>query len=126
MSSPASDQRKEPRVVLTGNASATLSVLHGSQVGLPLPVEVVNVSGRGLRLRAKQAHAPGTLVRIDLNQTLMLAEVCYSEPEGANFSLGLRLEHSLLQTEGLTRLRQRFAEEEVEIEVAAGLDRRRR
>lgn len=126
MSSPASDQRKEPRLALTGNTSATLSVLNGSQVGSPLPVEVMNLSGRGLRLRATQAQVPGTLVRIDLNQTLMLAEVCYSEPDGRGFALGLRLEHSLLQTEGLERLRQRFAEEEVEIEVAAGLDRRRR
>ncbi len=55
----------------------------------------------------------------------MLAEVCYSEPDGDSFAVGLRLEHSLLQTEGLKRLRQRFAEEEVEIELA-GLDHRRR
>ena len=124
MSSPAFDQRKEPRLALPGNASATLSVLNGSQVGTPLPVEVVNLSGRGLRLRANQAQPPGTLVRIDLNRTLLLAEVCYSEPDGESFAVGLRLEHSLLQTDGLQRLRQRFADEEVETELA-GLDRRR-
>jgi PilZ domain len=119
VSSPAFDQRKEPRLALTGNTSATLSILNGAEVGIPHAVEVVNLSGRGLRLRAAQAQTPGTLVRIDLNQTLMLAEVCYSEPDGQSFALGLRLEHSLLQTEGLARLRQRFTDEEVEIEVAS-------
>lgn len=124
MSSHSFDQRKEPRVALTGNTSATLSLLNGAQIGPPLPVEVINLSGRGLRLRTAQTQAPGTLVRIDFNQTLILAEVCYSEPEGESFAVGLRLEHSVLQTEGLERLRQRFAEDEVE--VADLVDRRRR
>jgi hypothetical protein len=59
----------------------------------------------------KNAIALGTLVRVDLNKTLMLGEVCYAEPDGEGFAIGLRLEHSLLQTEGLEHLRRRFAEE---------------
>ena len=105
------DQRAEPRLAISGNAGATLSVLQGSSVGSPFPVEVINVSDRGLRLRATISYAPGTLVRVDLNHTIILAEVCYTEPETEGFALGLRLEHSLLQTESLERLRQRFAEE---------------
>jgi hypothetical protein len=62
-------------------------------------------------VRTKNAIALGTLVRVDLNKTLMLGEICYAEPDGEGFAIGLRLEHSLLQTEGLERLRQRFAEE---------------
>jgi PilZ domain len=108
---PIYDQRAERRVTPPPNATAKLYVLKGStrtEVGI---AQVVNFSGRGLRLRVGQALSAGTLVRVDLNETLILAEVCYAEPDGDEFAIGLRLEHSLTQTEGLERLRQRFAEE---------------
>lgn len=82
-----------------------------------MPVEVVNFSGRGARVRTTSPITTGTLVRVDLNKTLMLGEVCYAEPDGEGFAIGLRLEHSLLQTDGLERLRQRFAEEQQEDRV---------
>ena len=114
------DQRREPRLAISGRAAATLSVLQGSSAGAPSPVEILNISEGGLRLRAGSPYAPGTLVRIDLNRTIILAEICYSEAEAGGFTLGLRLEHSLLQTDSLERLRQRFAEEE----LMNGADRR--
>ena len=93
-------------------AAAFLRALGDAQAAHPgpIPVEIADISGRGLRLRAAIAFAPGTLVRIDWNKTMLLGEVCYSQPEGQGFALGLRLEHSLLHTESLERLRQRFAE----------------
>lgn len=66
------------------------------------------MSGRGLRLLTTKALAPGTLVRVDWNRTMFLGEVCYAQPQGSGFALGLRLEHSLLHTESLERLRRRF------------------
>ena len=89
-----------------------MSILNGYEKSAPVTVRVLNFSGRGLRLRSETNLPAGTLVRLDLNSTMMLGEVCYAEPDGEGFALGLRLEHSLLQTEGLERLRQRFAEEE--------------
>lgn len=77
-------------------------------------VSLVNFSGRGARIRTGQPLRPGTLVRLDVDQTMMLGEVCYSEPDGEGFAAGLKLEHTLLQTESLERLRRRFVEEEQE------------
>ncbi|MBM3796163.1 MAG: hypothetical protein FJW31_19370 [Acidobacteria bacterium] len=84
----------------------------GSANRPPQPVEVVNLSGSGLRLRTGQPHAAGTLVRADCQDVLLLGEVCYCEPEGSQFAIGVRLEHSLVHTESLERLRKRFAEEQ--------------
>ena len=95
-----------------------MSVLNGYEKSAPIIVQILNFSGRGLRLKSDQKLPPGTLVRIDLNTTMVLGEVCYIEPDGEGFAVGLRLEHSLKQTEGLKRLRNRFAEVEV-ADVAA-------
>ena len=119
MSNLAIDQRTEPRLALPANNTATMSVLDGLAIGAPIEVGIVNFSGRGLRLSTNQPYAAGTLVRIDLNRTMMLGEVCYSEPSGdGSFAIGLRLEHSLLQTESLIRLRERFAEEDQPMPVS--------
>ena len=117
------DQRAEPRLAPRADCTAQLSVLNGYEKSAPATVQVLNFSGRGLRLRSEHRLAPGTLVRMDLNQTILLGEVCYTEPDGENFALGLRLEHSLLQTESLERLRQRFAEE-VALDERVALDPR--
>ncbi len=110
----AIDQRTEPRQALPKDCRATLSVLNGAKQSIQETVTVINLSGSGMRIRAPRAIAAGTLVRIDLNETLMLGEVCYAEPDGDGFSLGLRLEHSLRLTESLERLRQRVAEGEID------------
>ena len=107
------DQRSEPRLAPRPDATARMSILNGYEKTAPVTVRILNFSGRGLRLRSETNLPAGTLVRLDLNSTMMLGEVCYTEPDGDGFAIGLRLEHSLLQTEGLERLRQRFAEEEM-------------
>jgi hypothetical protein len=114
----AAEQRSEPRLAPPSNSIATLFVLQGSLKSAPLPVKVVNFSGRGLKLNANQTLAPGTLVRVDLNRTMILGEVCYAEPAEGGFAIGLRLEHSLTITDSLERLRQRFAEDEATATVS--------
>lgn len=109
----ATDQRTEVRVAPPENAAeASLRPLGDAQASHPhpIPVEIADISGRGLRVLAAVSFAPGTLVRIDWNRTMLLGEVCYAQPDGARFALGLRLEHSLLHTESLDRLRKRFTE----------------
>lgn len=107
------DQRSEPRLAPPLHTAAQLCVLRGVEKSAPVSARVFNFSGRGMRIGLPEALAAGTLVRLDLEETMILAEVCYSEPDGdGGFAMGLRLEHSLLQTSGLERLRQRFAEED--------------
>lgn len=111
MSTTATDQRSEPRLAPAAHSTATLFVLEGSVKSAPRAVEIINFSGRGLKLQTSQPIAPGTLVRVDLCRTMMLGEVCYCEQGEAGFAIGLKLEHSLLQSESLERLRQRFADD---------------
>jgi PilZ domain len=101
-------------VALPKDCRASMSVLDGYKRSEPQAVEILNLSGQGMRIKASKPVAAGTLVRIDLNQTLLLGEVCYSEADGNGFALGLRLEHSLLRTASLEQLRQRVAAEETE------------
>ncbi|MCC6538838.1 MAG: PilZ domain-containing protein [Bryobacterales bacterium] len=109
------DQRVEPRYSSSTPATALMRPLDDGSGTAPRPeqtVEVVNLSGSGLRLRSPQAQAAGTLVRVDCQDVMLLGEVCYCEPDGSQFAMGVRLEHSLVHTESLERLRQRFADEE--------------
>lgn len=109
------DLRSEPRFSSLAPTNASLRILDdgsGSRGRAAQPVEVVNLSGSGLRLRATQAQPAGTLVRIDCDDVMLLGEVCYCEPEGSQYAMGVRLEHSLVHTESLERLRKRFIEEE--------------
>jgi PilZ domain len=109
------DQRVEPRFSSFTPTPALMRLLDDGGGGAPRPaqpVEVVNLSGSGLRIRASQSQATGTLVRVDCQDVMLLGEVCYCEPEGSQFAMGIRLEHSLVHTDSLERLRQRFADEE--------------
>ncbi len=119
MTGTVKDQRSEPRYGSPTPAVASLSQLNdgcGQPSAPALAVEIVNLSGSGLRLRAAQRQNVGTLVRIDMEDAMqdvmLLGEVCYCEAEGSQFAMGVRLEHSLVHTESLERLRQRFVDEE--------------
>lgn len=53
-----------------------------------------------------------TPMRVDANDQMFLGEVCYCEPAGAEFIVGLRLEQVLCGTGALHALAQRLLSEE--------------
>jgi hypothetical protein len=71
-----------------------------------------NVSGRGLRVVVDAPVAPDSAVRVDLDDSMILGEVCYCEPCGNQWALGLEMEQSLSDLRGLCQLVERLLHEE--------------
>jgi len=73
---------------------------------------LVNVSGRGARLKMDRPLECDSAVRIDLENGLLLGEVCYCASDGDGFGIGIQLEHSLLNLAEVTRMRNRVLEDD--------------
>lgn len=71
-----------------------------------------NVSGRGLRVVLDAPVPLDAAVRVDLDDSIILGEVCYCEPWGTQWALGLEMEQSLSDLRGLCRLVERLLQEE--------------
>jgi hypothetical protein len=99
------DRRQTPRHRAVAQAPLRITLLSSDGAGdQPIPAQLIDWSDRGMRLLTDQALAPGTPVRIDWQDQLVLGEVCHCQPATpTGFSIGLRL-HQMLN--GLDRLRQ--------------------
>lgn len=91
--------RREPRFETT--QPVRLTVLGERQT--ELYGNVVNLSGTGMRLIVNGAIRQGAAVKLELER-LLLGEVCYCEPMGGDYAVGLNLEHSLVHTQELAHL----------------------
>ncbi|MCE5308686.1 MAG: PilZ domain-containing protein [Acidobacteriales bacterium] len=63
-----------------------------------------NLSGRGMQLCVPQSIGVGTPLRVDAGDVMFLGEVCYCEPEGDGFRVGMTVEHTLSGLGELARL----------------------
>ncbi len=68
------------------------------------PGTIEDRSGRGMRVSIPAPVAPGTAVRLDLRDEVAFGEVCYCQPLGDRYALGLELDQSLKNLEDLSRL----------------------
>ena len=76
-----------------------------------LEATLVNVSGRGARLKLDRPLECDSAVRIDLENGLLLGEVCYCATDGDGYGIGIQLEHSLLNLAEVTNMRNRILDE---------------
>lgn len=109
------ERRAEPR--LPWNAPIRITVL--SSPPRHYDAVLVNVSGRGARLRLEQPLDCDLPVRIDLNNALLLGEVCYCATDGDGFGVGILLEHSLMNLAEVVRMRDRILTGSGELAPAA-------
>lgn len=96
----AMDQRSEPRYPVVGPAKVTVlgnnpTEIHGS---------IVNLSGKGMRILLEAAVPAGSAVRIDVDGTVLLGEICYCQPEGFCYAAGFELEQAFTLSEELAAL----------------------
>ncbi|MCC7498244.1 MAG: hypothetical protein IT160_11750 [Bryobacterales bacterium] len=70
-----------------------LTVLGGREVSLAAKLE--KVWGRGARLRSCCPVPLGAAVRFDLDDALLLGEVCYCAPDGDSFIIGIVVDQAL-------------------------------
>jgi PilZ domain len=66
--------------------------------------KAADLSGRGIRILIPVPLPAGDPVRIDLDDTLLLGEVCYCEPEGRGFMIGVQLDQAINDVAALARL----------------------
>jgi hypothetical protein len=71
-----------------------------------------NLSGRGLRLITGCPIQLGTAVRIDVNDSVLLGEVCYCSSTTEGLVCGVQLEQALNSVGDLTRLVSRLMMED--------------
>jgi hypothetical protein len=64
---------------------------------------IVELSGSSLTMKLPEAIAPGTPVKVETWNMLMLGEVVRCEPAGDGFRLALMLRHSLRDLAGLEK-----------------------
>ena len=85
-----------------------LEVIVLGQRDVPIPGQVATLSGEELRLLLKTAVHPGAAVRIDVDGTVLLGEVCYCMPEEGAHAVGVHLQHAITLSDELARLMQRL------------------
>jgi hypothetical protein len=99
------DKRKEPR--FETSYAIRLTIL-GSSAGVPdkvVPACIINLSGRGLSLTTEAPVPVGSAVRIDIDDNMLLGEVCHLNQTGpASFTCGVHLEQALTAVNDLSRL----------------------
>ncbi len=94
------DRRREPR--FTSNRPVAVRLLGDNP--LTLTGTISNVSGRGMRILLDRKVPVDTAMRIDVDGSIVLAEVCYSEPDNGAYATGLVLDQVLVETPGLWSL----------------------
>lgn len=94
------DSRAEPRFPADTKVKVTL--LQGGPAGVS--GQVVNMSGRGLKLFVGRPLPAGAAVKVEANDTLLLGEIVYCRAEAGGFAVGLQLKHALFHLRELARL----------------------
>ena len=103
------ERRREPRA--TADQTVVVTVL-GRQA-LQISGTAVDISRRGLRLLLSGRVSPGDPVKIDMDDDLLLGEICYCETQGADFIVGVELDQALAGLSELARLNLALFEEPI-------------
>ncbi len=100
------DRRKERRI--TADRPIRLTILGADSSGsqdVQHEGKLLDCSGRGMRVELPVAARPGAALRIDMDDQILLGEVCYCQPgPSGTYSVGLQMEQSLSNLDDLSRL----------------------
>ena len=100
------NQRREAR--FEANQSVAITLFGESDI--TIPARVKNISGRGIGLELEGPVAPGTAVKIELEDALLLGEVIYCRQDEASCYLGVQLEQALTGLAELSRMVNAFGD----------------
>src|SRR3954447_11522855 len=101
-------QRKDFR--FDTNQPVDLTVLGGlSSDDTHIAAVMVNLSGQGASLTTERSVSVGSAVRIDVEDKILLGEVCHSRQTGpSTFACGIQLEQALTSVADLSVLMERL------------------
>ncbi len=97
--SGGAERRRSPR--FSQNEQVQLTLL--GEDGRSASVRIVDSSANGMRIESVMRIKPGSLIRIECQDTLLLGEVLYCQPDESKFFLGVELTRALY---GLAELRR--------------------
>lgn len=97
------DQRREPRFAVNQLIAVTVLGENPRQE----TAQVKNASSRGLAIQIPGPVAPGTAVKIEIEDSLVLGEAVYCRPQPDGHLVGIELDQVLC---GLTELGRRLQE----------------
>jgi hypothetical protein len=97
---PTIDRRTEERDI----CHETLTVTLLDTPGTPLLCTGANRSDGGLNVGLPVRLSPGTLLKVEGRDHLLLGEVVWSQPNGESFATGIKVVHSIGNLRALARL----------------------
>lgn len=92
------------------NQSVRVTALGGNRC--QMAARALDASERGIRLLLPADLKPGDLVRIDVDDALLLGEVCYCQPGEGGFTAGIKLDQALDRIGDLARLHRALFDQE--------------
>lgn len=99
------DERKDFRFETNQPVSLTILGRYSRDTDTHLPACIVNISGRGISLTTKCSVPANSAVRLDVNDNILLGEVCHSRQTGpSEYICGVRLEQVLTAVGDLSNL----------------------
>lgn len=101
------ERRKEQRV--NSNESVRVTVLDEQEN--TFEGTLINLSGKGARISVPAIIAPGTPLRVDTKDSILLGEVSHWRKHDGEIQIGVQIEHALTNLQQLARLRDSLLEE---------------
>jgi hypothetical protein len=103
------ERRAEERVAVSKPVQITVL----GETPEVVPAMLMNLSGRGMRLVSERAVPQDAAIRFDLDNRMLLGEVCYCVRQGTGYAIGIELQHSLNDLTGLGSLMEQITGERV-------------
>jgi hypothetical protein len=97
------ERRRDQRISPQQNA---IVLVLGEEAGVsaPLHARIIDISERGMSFKTMEPLPVGAAVRIDLDDNLLLGEVCHCSAMEGGYLCGVELEHVLSRVADLARL----------------------
>ena len=103
------DQRREPRFRTDQEVAITLLGAESwCETG-----RVINASGRGLAIALPQPISPGTAIKIEIDDSLVLGEAVYCRDAAGSYLVGVELDQVLCGLSQLARKLEEFGDSPV-------------
>ena len=110
------ERRTEPRLIEEQSVQVTLLGDHPQS----FCGKTLDASGRGLRLATVQHIPAGSALKLEMDDSILLAEVCYCVPSSEGFVSGLKVDQALRGLTALAALNRRLLGDSRGIPVGVG------
>lgn len=98
-------ERRDFRFETNQPVSLTILGRDSRDADIHLPACIVNISGHGISLTTESSVPVSSAVRLDVNDNILLGEVCHLRQTGpSEFICGIRLEQALTAVGDLSKL----------------------